>query len=388
AYDMYFEFPRPSLEGIQTVGRAYSDIGVRAVIAPMMADRHLYEAIPGLLEAIPKQFRSQVEKLRCAPYQESVEACRKLLDEWPFDRATVSPALGPTIPLHCSDDFIVACRDLTREYEVGVQMHLAESKVQAVSGIKKYGKTLARYLDDLGLIGPGFTGAHCVWLDDEDLCLMADKGASIAHNPGSNLRLGSGIAPARKMIDNRINVGIGTDGSASSDNQNMFEAMRLASFVSRVVTADYTRWLGTWEVLALATTGGATALGLDGVIGRIAPGYKADIVSLDLSNINFVPLNDVANQVVNCEDSSAVESVMIGGRMVLQNRRFTNMDWGKIKREVETASERLRDVNAQTKERMDTLEEFVGLHCIGLSQEPYHIQRRIDGFAMSQRGQH
>jgi guanine deaminase len=378
AYDMYFEFPRPSLDGLEAAGRGYAEVGVRVVLAPMMADQSLYNAIPGLLEAVPERWRGEIEALRVTPYEESIEACRELLHGWPFDRIQVRPALGPTIPLHCSDDFIAACRDLARDYEVGVQMHLAESKVQAVAGIERYGKTLAAHLDDLGLIGPGFTGAHCIWLDDDDLKRMADKGASVAHNPGSNLRLGSGIAPVRGMLDKGIAVGVGTDGSASADNQNMFEAMRLAAFVSRIVTPEPERWLGTWEVLELATAGGAKVLGLGDQIGRVAAGYKADIVFLDLANVNFVPLNDAANQIVNCEDSTAVDSVMVGGRMVLEGRRFVAFDYDDMRARAQAAVERLRAGNAPARARQEAIEEFVTMHCVGLACRPYHVHRRLD----------
>ena len=378
AYDMYFEFPKPSNDGLEAVGRAYLDLGVRAVIAPMMADRSLYEAIPTLIENIPEPVREHAESIRLAPHTESIDACRRLAHHWPLEGSSVRLALGPTIPLHCSDEFLIGCRNLANDYGLGVQMHLAESRIQAISGLKRYGKTLTRHLNDLSFLGPKFTAAHGVWLDDDDLRCLGDSGASVAHNPGSNLRLGSGIAPARAMREHEVNIGIGTDGSSCSDNQNMFEAMRMASFVSRVVDPDHSHWLGTWEVLDMATVGSARILGLDGIIGRIAPGYKADIVFLDLCNINFVPLNNVANQIVNCEDSSAVDSVMIGGRMVLWQRRFTDFDYAKFCQDVENACEQLHSLNADTKEKMNALEEFVGVHCIGLAKEPYHVQRRLN----------
>ncbi len=377
AYDMYFEFPRPSREGLLAVGRAYSEIGVRVVLAPMMADTKLYDAVPGLLDSLPEPHRSRVQKIRAATPEENIKGCESWLRDWPFDRLEVRPALGPTIPHHCSDDFIIACRDLAREYDIGVQMHLSESKVQAITGLKRYEKTLARHLADLGLIGPKFTGAHCVWLDDDDIKLMGDKGASAAHNPGSNLRLGSGIAPARQMMEYGVRLGIGTDGSACADSQNMFEAMRMAAFVSRIATPEPEEWLGTWEVLALATQGSASVLGLGDSIGCIAPGYKADIVLLDLRNVNFVPLNDVANQVVNSEDSSAVDSVMIGGRMVLEGRRFTGFDYDKLRRSAQEAVERLSAANEGTKKQAEAMAAFVSKHCVGLAREPYHVHRRL-----------
>ena len=384
AYDMYFEFPTPSLEGLTAIGRAYAEVGVRVVLAPMMADTTLYQAIPGLMEALPEPHRGHVAKIGAAPYEEHLAACEQALRDWPFDRDRVRPALGPTIPLHCSDDFIRGCRDLAKDYDAGIQMHLAESKVQAVSGMQRYGKTLTAHLDELGMLGPGFTGAHGIWLDDDDLKRLRDSGATVAHNPASNLRLGSGIAPARQMIDLGIGLGIGTDGSASSDNQNMFEAMRTAAFVSRIVTPDPGEWLGTWEVLELGTASGAAVLGLGGVIGRIAPGFKADILFLDLNNVNFVPLNDAANQIVNCEDSSAVESVMIGGRMVLSGRRFTSFDYGALRRRVAETTARLRTLNAEPRQRMEALAAFVSHHCVGLVCEHYHVQRRLDPSAFGQ----
>ncbi len=378
AYDMYFEFPTPSVEGMTAVGQAYSDVGVKLVLAPMMADTTLYHAIPGLLDALPEPHRRYVNEIATSPPGQHLNVCRQLLNNWPFDRERVRPALGPTIPLHCSDDFIRGCRDLANEFDIGVQMHLAESKVQAISGLKKYGKTLTAHLNELGLISPKFTGAHCIWLDDDDLKLMTDRGAKIVHNPGSNLRLGSGIAPARQMINSKIALGIGTDGSASSDNQNMFEAMRMAAFVSRIVSPDPTDWLGTWDVLVLGTLGGAQVLGMENQIGQLASGFKADIVFLNLENINFVPFNDAANQIVNCEDSSAVDSVMIDGRMVLYNRKFVSLDYSSLRNKVESAVARLKETNLSTHDRMEAMASFVSHHCVGLTCQKYHVDRRIN----------
>lgn len=379
AYDMYFEFPTPSSEGVEAVGRAYSDIGLRVVLAPMMADTTLYQAVPGLIDALPEPHRSHVEKINATTAEEHLKICELMLKDWAFNRDQVSPALGPTIPLHCSDGFIRGCRDMAKTYDIGVQMHLAESKTQAVAGIARYGKTLTAHLDDLDFLGPRFTGAHGIWLEEDDLKRLSDRGASIAHNPASNLRLGSGIAPARQMIDLGICLGIGTDGSASSDNQNMFEAMRTASYVSRIVGADPEDWLGTWDVLKSATSGGAKVLGMADQIGRIAPGYKADLIFLDLDNINFIPLNNAANQIVNCEDSSAVDSVMIGGRMVLSGRKFTTFDYANLRRKAEAAARRIEQTNGATKDRMEAMATFVSHHCIGLACQHTGAERLLSG---------
>src|SRR5215471_1141441 len=374
-YDLSFEWPLPSTEGLGRAGQAYADVGMRAVVAPMVADRSFYEAIPGLLDALPSSLKEQVAELRLAPAEMTLAAIRTALRDWPFDRDQVRPAVAPTIPHHCSDAFIFGCAALAREFDVGLHSHVAESKVQAVSGIRLYGRTQTAHLDRLGVLGPHFTVAHGVWLDEEDMARLGDHGASVAHNPGSNMRLGSGLADTRAMLERRVNLGIGTDGANCSDNQNMYEAMRLASFVSKVQGPDWRRWLSTREAALAATEGGAQALGFAGKIGRIAPGYKADIVMLDLDHPNWLPLNDPVNQLVHCEDGTAVASVMIDGRLVVDNRRVTTIDLGRLRDRVTAARERLAAANADNRRLYEALEPVIGSYCPGLALAPYHVHR-------------
>src|SRR5439155_447481 len=136
----------------------------------------------------------------------------------------------------------------------------------------RYGKTLTAHLDDLGVVGERFTVAHGVWLDDDDMRRLGERGASVAHNAGSNMRLGNGFADMRAMLDRRVNVGLGTDGANCSDNLNMYESMRLASFVSKAQRPDLERWVTTDEVVRAATEGSARALGFAAVVGRFCPG--------------------------------------------------------------------------------------------------------------------
>ena len=373
-YDLYFELPAPTVEGVHAAGRAYTEVGIRAVVAPMMADRTLWQALPGLLEALPDGARAPLAALRATPWEQNVAICRDVLRTWPFDREQIRPALGPTIPLHCSDEFLVACRDLAREHEVGIQMHLAESKSQAHLGHRRYGRSLTAHLADLGVLGPRFSAAHGVWLDRDDVGRLADAGGSVAHNPLSNLRLGSGIAPVRMMLERGLTVGIGTDSAASSDAQNMFEATRLAAYLSRVRTPDYTRWISVEEALHMATAGSAAVLGMADRIGRLAPGYKADIVFLDLGHVTYVPLNDVAVQMVMGESGAAVDSVMIGGRLVLDHGRLTTVDESKLRARAEEAVARLRGANAGILASARALEPFVGAFCVGLGGRPYDLK--------------
>lgn len=365
-YDMFAEFPLPSPEGVEAVARGYADAGLRAVIAPMMADRSFYEAIPGLADFLPEPLREQALRARNAPHADAIAACKRILKDWKFDRNQIRPALGPTIPHHCSDDFLVACRDLAREQRLGLQMHVAESKLQAVVAKKVYGSTLVAHLHKLGLLNPGFCVAHGVWLEADDRRRLADAGASVSHNPGSNLKLGSGIADVRGMLEAGINVALGTDGSASSDNLNLFESMRLAAGLSRVRGRPPEEWVSAREALYAATEGGAKALGFER-IGRIEKGWMADLVLLDLDALHYVPLNDLAAQIVFGEDGTGVHSVMIGGKWVVRERKLLTVDVAKLKRDAEEAVARLSAANAEARALSEKLHPYVGQFCAGLA---------------------
>ena len=374
-YDLAFEFPIPSVEGMQAVAHAYSQAGMRAVIAPMVANLSFFEAIPGLLAALPPHLAKEVERLRMAPTDAILKAMADTIRYWIADRERIRLAIAPTIPHHCTDEFLIGCRNLARDNGLALQSHVAESKVQAIAGMRTYGTTLLAHMDKLGLVGPDFTVAHGVWLDDEDMKLLGAKGGSVAHNPGSNMRLGNGLADMRKMLAAGVNVGIGTDGSSCSDNQNMYESMRLASMVSKVQGPDWQNWISTGEVLNAATVGSARALGFGDKIGRIAPGYKADLVFLDSRHINMIPLINITNSLVHAEDGGAVHSVMVGGALVVAGRKLLNVDMEKLALDAENAVERLERLNHANHALYRELEPVVGSYCPGLAAEPYHVHR-------------
>lgn len=374
-YDLFFEFPKPSLAGFEAVAKGYRDVGVRAVLAPMVADHSLYQALPGLLDEIPPALRREVERFNLAPLEATVGAMREIYHSGPFDRNYVHPAIGPTIPLHCSDSFLVQCGELAREYGLPLQTHLAESKTQAVLGLRKYGESLTAHLDRLGVIDERFSAAHGIWLDDDDLQRIADGGGSIVHNPLSNMRVGSGLARLGPMRAHGVNVGIGTDASLASDSLNMYEAIRLASFISRIQSPQYTEWLTADEVFSMGTEGSARALGLHDSIGRLAAGYKADIVFLDLTHVNYVPLNDAVRQVVFSENGAAVDSVMIGGCMVLEQGQLNTVDEASLRADVAEALARLRPLNAPLRALADQIHDVVGRFCVAVCREPHHIHR-------------
>jgi cytosine/adenosine deaminase-related metal-dependent hydrolase len=187
-------------------------------------------------------------------------------------------------------------------------------------------------LRELGLLGPRTLLAHSVWLEDRELDILAETGSAVSHNPVSNLKIGAGIAPVLGMLRRGIPVALGTDGSASNDNQNMFGPLRLAAILHRVVDPAYDRWPGAADALRMATLHGARAAGFGDQIGRIATGFKADFVLLDLGTTYYHPRNDLIQHVVFAEVGSSVRTVLVDGRVVLDEGRVTTVDEAALAR--------------------------------------------------------
>jgi 5-methylthioadenosine/S-adenosylhomocysteine deaminase len=375
-FDLTVEFPGPSREGISAVARAYRDAGMRAVVAPMIADRTIYQALPGLLAALPGELRQQCAGLSAAPIEQTFSACGDILANWEFDRRWIRPALGPTIPLHCSDEFLLQCARLAAEHGVPLQTHLAESRAQAALGRTRYGKSLVGHLEELGFLSERLSAAHAIWVDDDDIARLGQAGTAVAHNPSSNLRLGSGVAPVRKMLRSGVTVGVGTDASNTSDGQNMFEATRLASYLSRIDGFASDEWLSAHEAFHLATEGSAKVLGFE-KIGRLAPGYEADIVFLRLDSPHFVPLRSPLIQMVFGENGASVATVMIGGRVVFENGRLLTLDEALLRRQAQEAADRLDQANAGTFTSSATISRLVGAFCAAQGCTGHPLPRKL-----------
>jgi 5-methylthioadenosine/S-adenosylhomocysteine deaminase len=375
ACDLFAEFPAPTLDGITAVAQAYADVGVRAVVAPMVADRTFYRAYPALLEEMPLDLRNEALSLVMGEGSLILDRVEAIASNWRFDHDRIRLGVAPSIPLHCSDAFLTRCAEIAKKHGLVLHTHLAESKVQAVTGQGRYGATVTAHLDRLGLLGPNFSAVHAIWLDDDDMRRLADRGSSAVHAPGSNLRFGSGLAQIRRMMDHGVNVALATDAANTSDHLNMFEAMRFGVSISTVLSADHRRWLGKADAFGMATAGGAKALGFEGRLGQIAPGFKADLVFLDLGHINYTPLGDLAHQIVFGENGAAVDSVMVDGRLVMDRGRMTTVDEAKLRCEANAAAERLREANAASRERSRRLAPAVAALCRSFACRPYHVHR-------------
>jgi guanine deaminase len=285
-------------------------------------------------------------------------------------------AVAPTIPNQATDEFLDGCARLAREHGVGIHTHLAESKVQVIESQRRHGQTIVGRLAAHGLLGPGFVGAHGVWLTDDDIRMLADAGAAVAHNPGSNLRLGCGIAPVREMLDRGLAVGLGTDGSVCADNQNLFEALRIASVVSTIRFPHETdRWLDARTAWALATAGSARILGLAGDLGAIASGRKADLVLLRSDSVFLRPLADPLNTLVYAETGASVETVLVDGRVVVEHGRVTTVDTHRIYARAQEAADRQRGKSAEAWALAAELAPHVAAACRAAVATPLPINR-------------
>jgi 5-methylthioadenosine/S-adenosylhomocysteine deaminase len=377
AYDLVMATPLPTLDHMEAVARAYEEVGLRAVIAPAVADIPFHVTVPGLMDRLPKALARQVSAIATTPsaalLQLTEQTIRKLHDS---AGGRIRAAVAPTIPTQCTESFLGGCAQLVREHGVGLHTHLMESKVQAIVAQRRWGCSAVAHLAKLSMLGPGFVGAHAVWLADDDIAHLADTGAAIAHNPASNLKLGSGIAPVREMLDRGVTVGLGSDGSMSSDNQNLYEAMRLGGLVGNVrFPHDTARWLTTSEVWHMATRGSASALGLGDSIGAIEPGRKADLVLLRAGGTFVHPRNDVVASLVYAETAADVDTVLVDGRVIVRGGTVLTVNEERIRAQAQSAADRVRAANATAWQVAGEIAPYLSEACRVTVASPYPINR-------------
>lgn len=375
AYDLFMDLPTPTPEAVDAVVQAYVDVGMRVTLAPQLADGTFFASVPGLLDALPADDAAEVRAVKAPETDVLVELTRSMIERHHETHSgRVRVAACATIPGQCSDAFLERCAELVRHYEIGFHCHLAETKPQAVYARRRWGKTVVEKLDEVGLLGPSFTGAHAIWLTGRDIELLARSGSSVVHNPGSNLKAGSGIAPIPELLAAGANVALGTDGSINSDNQNMFEAMRLAALVHRVrYPYGQTNWVGSDEVWKMATTGGAVAMGLPSAIGKIAPGYRADVVLLRRSSVYLTPFTNAANLLAYAETGASVDTVFIEGRTVVSRGRLVTVSEEAILEKVAAVAAEVNERNEHRRKAASRIWPHVNRICRDLAREPYEL---------------
>jgi 5-methylthioadenosine/S-adenosylhomocysteine deaminase len=240
-------------------------------------------------------------------------------------RITVNPHAVYT----CSPDLLTRLGRLAEEKNTLYHIHLSENRDEVAACRERYGCSPVEHLENLGLLGPGTVAAHCVQLGDDEIELLADRGVKVAHCQESNMKLASGTAPVVRMLDAGVTVGIGTDGSASNNDVDMFGEMNTVAKIHKVVRMDPTA-MDAVTTLHAATMGGATLLGAEATIGSLAPGKKADMIVLDMQQPHLVPVyNPISHLVYAARGGDVVHSV-INGRIVMRNRELQTLDEAAI----------------------------------------------------------
>jgi 5-methylthioadenosine/S-adenosylhomocysteine deaminase len=263
-------------EALDAAMQAYSDIGMRATLAPMISDKPYAATLPISWDQVPDELKQD----KVPDADELVNMTIELLKKWHQEEGRLQVGFGPSGPQRCSDRLISLCVHNADKYNTILHSHVLETKAQADTSKFLYGENMLFHLDKLGFLTPKTTLVHAVWLTDDEIKLAAVRGVTVVHNPASNFLLGSGIAPINKYRANGVRVALGTDGANVSGNLSMFDAIRLTSMIHNFSEVNSENWVKPQEALNMATIDGAKAFSQK-ELGTIEPGKTADLVILD-----------------------------------------------------------------------------------------------------------
>lgn len=308
--DMYFH--------MDEVARAVDNSGMRACLAR------------GMVGVGPESEKALMES-------------KDLADKW-HNRGDgrITVMLGPHAPYTCSPEYLARVAALAGELGLGIHIHVAETRGEVGDMIKAYGKTPVELLRDAGLFNNHVLAAHCVHLSDNDIAILAEYGAAVAHNPESNMKLASGIAPAPQLLTAGITVALGTDGAASNNNLDMLQEMRTCALLHKVNSMDPTV-LPAYKALEMATVNGAQALGLGDQAGRLEKGYKADMIIIGLEAAHQIPRYDIVANLVYAGQASDVETVIINGKIIMHDRQMKTIDERLVLKMAQKIAARLKN---------------------------------------------
>ncbi|MBR8834192.1 MAG: amidohydrolase [Stigonema ocellatum SAG 48.90 = DSM 106950] len=326
--------PGKELETIATAVRAYREIGIRAFVAPLIQDESLTAGIPSgetqQNDSRLKSGNSSTALLTHEPYFRSTAATLELIEEAvrQFHRPDegVSILVAPTGIQLCSDDLFEGCIELSDRYKLCRHSHLLETKAQEKLAQEKYGCSAVEHLKRIGYLGEFTTLAHCVWLTDADIAILAQTKSTVVHNPLSNLRLGSGIAPILKYRQAGVNVTFGCDGASSNDSQDLLEAIKIGSILHNVTDLDYQHWITPRQAVEMASLGGVKGLNLADQLGSLTVGKKADLVLYDLTSLSLLPRTDPIGLLVLGRPTNVVDSVWVNGKQIVADGQVTTIN--------------------------------------------------------------
>jgi len=333
--------PGKEFETIATAVRAYREVGIRAFVAPLIQDESLTSGMPSgeSTQTHEPYFRSTTATLEIM-----AEAVRQ------FHRPDegVSIMLAPTGIQLCSDALFTGCIELSSRHDLCLHSHLLETKAQEKLAQEKYGCTAVEHLQRIGYLSDRTSLAHCVWLNDADIAILAKTKSTVVHNPLSNLRLGSGIAPILKYRQAGVNVTFGCDGSASNDSQDLLEAIKIGSLLHNITDLDYHHWITPRQAVEMASLGGAKGLKMDSQIGSLTVGKKADLVMYDLTNLSLLPRTDPIGLLVLGRPTNAVDSAWVNGKQIVSNGKITTIDVDDLRHQLFNRSQWSSKRSSQT----------------------------------------
>lgn len=311
--DMYFY--------MEDVARAVEDAGIRAVLSYGMIDFGDAEKREAEIEENLQLFKS----------------CNGMAD------GRIKVFFGPHSPYTASEDLLIKVRELADEYNMGIHIHVSETEKEINDSLDEKGLRPFEYLEKIGFLGPDVVAAHCVWLSDEEIEIIKKHDVKVSHNPCSNMKLASGIAPVSKLIENDICVSIGTDGASSNNNLDLIEELKTASLLQKVSTLD-PKVLSSDEAITMATIKGAEALGLENEIGSIEVGKKADIILIDTNSANMVPdSSSLSSNVIYSANGSNVDTTICNGKILMENKKLTVLDEQEIYDKARNAIKELKE---------------------------------------------
>ena len=324
--------PGKEIETVAAAVRAYREVGIRAFVAPLIQDQSLTAGIPSgeSEQAHEPYFRST---------QATLELMQSTVEQFHKPEDGIYIALAPTGIQLCTDALFEGCIELSDRYNLCRHSHLLETKAQEKLAQEKYGCTAVEHLKQLGYLNSRTSLAHCVWLTDSDIDIIAGHQSTVVHNPLSNLRLGSGIAPILKYRQAGINVSFGCDGASSNDSQDLLEAIKIGSILHNVTDTDYQHWIVPREAVEMASLGGAKGLNLGEELGSLTVGKKADLVLYNLTNLSLLPRTDPIGLLVLGRPTNVVDSVWVNGKQIVDNSQVKNIDVDRLRQELFNRSE-------------------------------------------------
>lgn len=344
-------------ESLGAVVSAYRDVGLRVVIALSVFDLPYYETVLADHDWYDRDVWEVMERSRPPAWEQWEPAIRRAVERFHRPDKGISIGLAPSAPERCSDELLVGCASLAAELDLVIHTHALETRTQAVLAQQRYGRTLLAQLEDLGFLSERVSLHHGIWMSDEDMSAVARSGATVVHNPLSNLKLGSGLCAVPELRKRGITLALGTDAASCNDGNSMFETLKVAALLHKIWDLDVEDWVGAREVWWMATLGGARAAGMSEEIGDVQVGRCADLVLLDLRSSALTPLSDPVRQAVLAPSADMVDAVLINGRWVLKDGRFVGVDEDALKDEARSMG---ADIASRSTQTADLADRMVG----------------------------